>query len=83
MQTDIKVRDFSLTDALRHHSEREMYFALTCCGVTYSGWRCGYPTSTVRVVAQINVATLNLYTTSLLLLLAFMNGDEQGRHAVS
>ncbi len=31
MQIDIRVRDFSLTDALRSHAERRLRFALTCC----------------------------------------------------
>lgn len=31
MQIDIQARNFSLTDALRNHAERQLRFALTCC----------------------------------------------------
>jgi ribosomal subunit interface protein len=31
MQIDIQARHFSLTDALRHHAERRLRLALTCC----------------------------------------------------
>lgn len=31
MQIDIQARDFSLTEALRHHAERRLLSALSCC----------------------------------------------------
>ena len=31
MQINIQARNFSLTDALRSHAERQLRFALTCC----------------------------------------------------
>ncbi len=31
MQIDIQARNFSLTNALRSHTERRLRFALTCC----------------------------------------------------
>ncbi|MCG6860980.1 MAG: HPF/RaiA family ribosome-associated protein [Chromatiaceae bacterium] len=32
MQIDIETSDFPVTEALRDHAERQLLFALTCCG---------------------------------------------------
>jgi len=31
MQINIQTQDFALTDSLRNHVERRLYFALSCC----------------------------------------------------